>query len=53
MFRNDTDGYSERKLILGTHTSDSEKNHLMIAKVLLPLDGADVDITKYDESQGG
>jgi len=51
-FKNDTDGYSERKLIIGTHTSDAEKNHLMIAKVLLPLDGAEVDVREYDEAKG-
>ena len=46
-------GYSEQRLIIGTHTSDSEKNYLMIAKVNMPLDDTDVDMRQYDEQQGG
>jgi len=42
--------YSVQKLILGTHTSENEQNHLMIAEVQLPLEDAEVDARQYDES---
>lgn len=35
--------YSVQKLILGTHTSDDEPNHLMLAEVKLPLEDAEND----------
>lgn len=41
--------YSVEKLILGTHTSDGEQNHLMIAEARIPNDNAEVDTTKYNE----
>lgn len=41
--------YSVEKLILGTHTSDGEQNHLMIAEVRIPNDNAEVDSGKYTE----
>jgi histone-binding protein RBBP4 len=45
--------YSVEKLILGTHTSDGEQNHLMIAEARIPTDSANVDGTKYNEEGGG
>lgn len=47
--------YSVEKLILGTHTSDGEQNHLMIAEARIPNDNAEVDTSKYNEAdeQGG
>lgn len=43
--------YSVEKLILGTHTSDGEQNHLMIAEARIPNDNAEVDTTKYNEGE--
>ena len=47
--------YSLQRLLIGTHTSESEKNHLMVAEVRLPNDDAQLDLRKYDEhsEQGG
>ena len=45
--------YVEQKLILGTHTSGSEDNHLCIATVRLPTEDAELDVRKYDEEKGG
>ena len=45
--------FSVQRLILGTHTSDAEQNYLMIAKVHLPLDDANIDPRKYDDQKGG
>jgi histone-binding protein RBBP4 len=42
-----------QRLVLGTHTSDAEQNYLMIAKVHLPLDDANIDPRKYDDQKGG
>jgi len=39
--------YSVQRLILGTHTSDNEQNHLMIAEVRLPLEDTEIDARKY------
>jgi len=44
--------YVRNKLILGTHTSESEQNHLMIAEVRLPTEDAEIDAKKYDEIKG-
>lgn len=44
---------AEHKMILGTHTSDAERNHLMIATLRLPVEDAEVDVRKYDDEQGG
>eukprot|EP01027_Heterolobosea_sp_BB2_P023741 GEZU01035723.1.p1 GENE.GEZU01035723.1~~GEZU01035723.1.p1 ORF type:complete len:463 (-),score=143.98 GEZU01035723.1:116-1504(-) len=41
---------SVQRVILGTHTSQSEQNYLMIAEVRLPLDHTEIDIRKYDDS---
>ncbi|MDP2436521.1 MAG: WD repeat RBAP46/RBAP48/MSI1 family protein [archaeon] len=47
--------YSLQRLLIGTHTSESEKNHLILAEVRLPNDDAQLDLRKYDEhsEQGG
>eukprot|EP00026_Physarum_polycephalum_P009356 Phypoly_transcript_09477.p1 GENE.Phypoly_transcript_09477~~Phypoly_transcript_09477.p1 ORF type:complete len:444 (+),score=86.28 Phypoly_transcript_09477:166-1332(+) len=44
--------FSVQRLVLGTHTSDAEQNYLMIAKVHLPLDDANIDPRKYDDQKG-
>mmetsp|Transcript_23214 Transcript_23214/g.77975 ORF Transcript_23214/g.77975 Transcript_23214/m.77975 type:complete len:431 (+) Transcript_23214:76-1368(+) len=44
--------YSEQKLVLGTHTSDDEQNHLCVASVRLPTEEAEVDARKYDDEKG-
>lgn len=41
--------YSVEKLILGTHTSDNEQNHLMIAEIRIPSENAEVDASKYND----
>lgn len=45
--------YTTHKIILGTHTSGSEDNHLCIATVKLPNEDAQVDARKYDDEKGG
>jgi len=45
--------YSVQKLILGTHTSENEQNHLMIAEVQLPLEDAEVDAGQYGAGDTG
>ena len=42
----------EQKLLLGTHTSEDEDNHLLIAKVCLPADESDVAMDTGDGKQG-
>lgn len=44
--------YSTQRLILGTHTSEGEQNHLMIAEVELPLEDTELDNRQYDEEKG-
>lgn len=44
--------YSSHRLILGTHTSEGDQNHLLIATVRIPTDSARVDAKKYDEEKG-
>jgi histone-binding protein RBBP4 len=44
--------YTEQQLLLGTHTSDGEQNHLMIATCRLPKPDAEVDARKYDDEHG-
>lgn len=39
--------FSLQRLILGTHTSGGEHNHLMIAEVRLPLAETEVDVRVY------
>lgn len=43
--------YSVEKLILGTHTSDGEQNHLMIAEARIPNDNAEIDGTVYSNGR--
>lgn len=44
-------GYSKQKLIMGTHTSDGEQNHLIIAEVQLPLEDSELDARQYDDER--
>lgn len=44
--------YSLHRLILGTHTSSDEQNHLVIASVQLPNDDAQFDASQYDTEKG-
>lgn len=44
--------YSVHKLVLGTHTSGSEQNYLMVANVNLPVPGAEIDNRTYDDEKG-
>lgn len=44
--------YATHKLILGTHTSGSEQNYLMVANVNLPVAGAEIDNRTYDDEKG-
>jgi histone-binding protein RBBP4 len=44
-------GYSKQKVILGTHTSENEQNHLMLAEVQLPLEDSELDMRQYDEER--
>lgn len=44
-------GFSKQRMILGTHTSDNEQNHLMIAEVSLPLEDSEYDARAYDEQK--
>lgn len=43
------EGYAEHRLLLGTHTSDAEANHLMVATVRLPTEDAEVDPRAYND----
>lgn len=45
--------YAEHQLLIGTHTSGAEPNHLCIATVRLPTEDTELDATKYDEERGG
>lgn len=40
------------RLILGTHTSGTEPNYLMVADVTLPSPDAEIDARKYDDERG-
>lgn len=44
--------YEIHRLMLGTHTSNNEQNHLIISDVHLPKDDALIDGRKYDEERG-
>eukprot|EP00055_Hartaetosiga_balthica_P003570 m.8261 g.8261 ORF g.8261 m.8261 type:complete len:453 (+) comp3068_c0_seq1:88-1446(+) len=44
--------YSVHRIILGTHTSATEPNYLLIANVQLPNPDANVDARKYDDERG-
>jgi len=41
--------YSEQQVVLGTHTSDSEQNYLMLASVRLPHIDQEIDARKYND----
>ena len=41
---------STQKLILGTHTSEGEQNHLIVCEIQLPLEDATVDATEYENN---
>lgn len=43
------DDFSVHKLLLGTHTSGAEQNHLMVAEVRLPLEDTEIDARKFDD----
>jgi WD40 repeat protein len=43
--------YAKHQLLLGTHTSGSEPNHLCVATVLLPTEDTELDVNKYDEER--
>mmetsp|Transcript_29966 Transcript_29966/g.41828 ORF Transcript_29966/g.41828 Transcript_29966/m.41828 type:complete len:439 (-) Transcript_29966:88-1404(-) len=45
--------YSIQRLILGTHTSDNENNHLMIAEIRLPLEETEIDARTYANAPDG
>ena len=45
-------GYVKQKILLGTHTSEDEQNHVLIAEVQLPLEDSEVDQSGYDEERG-
>lgn len=42
--------YTTQRLLLGTHTSDNEANHLMIAEVVLPKEDVDLDVRDLGET---
>ncbi len=44
--------YSQHKLLLGTHTSGGEQNHIIIMAVKLPLPDTEIDARKYDDENG-
>jgi len=44
--------YSLQRLLIGTHTSDSEQNHLMIAEVRMPLDDAEYSSSSKSDDVG-
>ncbi|GBG32591.1 Histone-binding protein RBBP4 [Hondaea fermentalgiana] len=44
--------YSEQELLMGTHTADGAQNHLLIARVRLPNETANIDARKYDDERG-
>jgi hypothetical protein len=47
--RSDSRECSIHKILLGTHTSDSEPNYLMVADVLLPNPETEIDARKYND----
>jgi len=40
-------------MVLGTHTAENEQNTLMVVKIRLPNEDAEIDARKYDDQQGG
>lgn len=49
--RTESNGVVKQKMILGTHTSDNEQNHLMLAEVQLPLEDSEYDARAYDDEK--
>jgi histone-binding protein RBBP4 len=43
--------YTIQRLILGTHTSEGEQNHLLIATVRMPVDNVRIDARKYYDDE--
>lgn len=41
--------YSKQKMLLGTHTSEEEQNHLLLAEVHLPTEESELSSAQYDE----
>jgi histone-binding protein RBBP4 len=51
--RKSADGETNvHRMLLGTHTSNSEPNYLMVADVILPTPEAEIDARKYDDERG-
>ncbi|ORX89300.1 WD40 repeat-like protein [Basidiobolus meristosporus CBS 931.73] len=44
--------YSIHRVLLGTHTSDTEQNYLQIAQIQIPDDNVEIDTRKYDNDKG-
>jgi len=44
--------YTSHRLVLGTHTSEGDTNHLLIATVRMPAENARLDARKYDDERG-
>ena len=40
------------KLLIGTQTSNSEPNSVILMKVKLPLEDTEIDVRKYDDENG-
>lgn len=45
--------YTVQRLLLGTHTSENEPNHLMIAEVTLPKEDVEIDARALGEAWSG
>lgn len=43
--------FDTHKLLLGTHTSGSEQNYLMVANIQLPNENHEIDARKYDDER--
>ena len=43
--------YYKQKMLLGTHTSEEEQNHLLLAEVHLPTEDSELSSAQYDEEQ--
>eukprot|EP01029_Cantina_marsupialis_P025588 TRINITY_DN677_c0_g1_i2.p1 TRINITY_DN677_c0_g1~~TRINITY_DN677_c0_g1_i2.p1 ORF type:complete len:443 (+),score=162.50 TRINITY_DN677_c0_g1_i2:28-1329(+) len=43
--------FSTQKVILGTHASEGEQNHLIVAEMSLPTAEAEIDATKFEETE--
>lgn len=45
--------YALQKVIIGTHTSENERNYLMLAQVQIPLEDSENDARLYDDEVSG